>query len=210
MVLMGLLLLHDFLHRGSAPRLTADASAGANPLTLFTRTSVHGGAWRCGYPFGAIGSGAVVGYVVGTLLASLYLILYNAMMVFGYVNVALGENDLRGGIVTMQWISALEVLHAYFGIVRAPVGTTALQVFSRVMVASVADVFFTEQLSGSDASAPGLPWLSLITLAWTVTEIVRYTFYGLNVVGMNVYPLTFLRYSLFLAAVLPPTRTAPT
>jgi very-long-chain (3R)-3-hydroxyacyl-CoA dehydratase len=35
-------------------------------------------------------------------------------------------------------------------------------------------------------------------LAWSVTEIIRYTFYFFSVIGVNIPPLTYLRYSTFL------------
>ena len=85
------------------------------------------------------------------------------------------------------------------GLVRSPVGTTALQVFSRVMLAAAADA----ALASPDAGVRGLagdakPWLLVMCMAWSVTEVVRYSFYGLNLCGISLRPLTFLRYSLFL------------
>ncbi len=35
--------------------------------------------------------------------------------------------------------------------------------------------------------------------AWSLTEVVRYSFYAMSLVGMSVYPLTWLRYTLFIA-----------
>jgi very-long-chain (3R)-3-hydroxyacyl-CoA dehydratase len=35
-------------------------------------------------------------------------------------------------------------------------------------------------------------------LAWSVTEIIRYTFYLLATCGVSLKPLTYLRYSTFL------------
>jgi hypothetical protein len=34
--------------------------------------------------------------------------------------------------------------------------------------------------------------------AWSVTETIRYTFYFFSVMGVNIRPLTYLRYSTFL------------
>eukprot|EP00937_MAST-01D_sp_MAST-1D-sp2_P001177 g1177.t1 len=212
---MGLLLLHDVLVPGSAAHVHAAAAAGGggappHPLTLFSKGSVHGGAWRCAWRFGVLGTGAVIGYVVGTLLASAYLMLYNAGMVAGYVGVAralvvggggggvLGAltGSFRGTVAVMQCLSVLEVIHAALGLVRAPVGTTALQVYSRVMLAAVADAAFAG--AAQPASLGATPWVLLFSTMWTMTEIVRYSFYACNIVGVSIKPLTWLRYSLFL------------
>jgi hypothetical protein len=40
---------------------------------------------------------------------------------------------------------------------------------------------------------------SLMVLAWSITEVVRYAFYALNLLNLVPQPLTYLRYSTFLA-----------
>merc|ERR1719253_1783710 len=44
----------------------------------------------------------------------------------------------------------------------------------------------------------GTAWISMLILAWSVTEVVRYLYYGLNILGLDIAPLTWLRYSTFL------------
>ena len=51
---MTMLLLHDL----SNP--LADSSTHPQPLTVFSRTAFHGGAWRCGVKFGALGVPATI------------------------------------------------------------------------------------------------------------------------------------------------------
>lgn len=36
-----------------------------------------------------------------------------------------------------------------------------------------------------------------MVLSWSITEVIRYTFYALNLVGLEPYPLLWLRYTTF-------------
>lgn len=38
-----------------------------------------------------------------------------------------------------------------------------------------------------------------MTLAWEVTEVIRYTYYALNILNIEPYPLLWLRYTTFYA-----------
>ena len=42
------------------------------------------------------------------------------------------------------------------------------------------------------------PGLSFMLLAWSVTEIIRYSYYFFNLLGVNIGILTWLRYTLFI------------
>ena len=37
-----------------------------------------------------------------------------------------------------------------------------------------------------------------MVFAWSITEVVRYLFYALNLLGVEVYPVKWLRYSMFV------------
>eukprot|EP00913_Durusdinium_trenchii_P020344 g19112.t1 len=39
---------------------------------------------------------------------------------------------------------------------------------------------------------------TLFYVAWSITEVVRYSYYALNTAGVQLSPLTWLRYSTFL------------
>jgi very-long-chain (3R)-3-hydroxyacyl-CoA dehydratase len=84
-----------------------------------------------------------------------------------------------------------QIVHAATGLVPSNVIITTFQVFSRVMV--VCGV-----LMGTDAAqvSPGLP---LALLAWSVTEIIRYGYYALNLINAVPYLLVWLRYTTFIA-----------
>ncbi|KAH9903648.1 protein tyrosine phosphatase-like protein [Xylariomycetidae sp. FL2044] len=144
-------------------------------------------------------------------LKNAYLILYNAvsatlwLVVLGRVA---GANLLavRGGggggpqlvyptagefCKWTQTLAGMEVLHSLFGIVRAPLLTTLMQVFSRyAIVWGVTDLF------------PGLatvsPWYTSMLVAWSVTEVIRYSYFALTLLsGRPPRTLHWLRYHAF-------------
>jgi hypothetical protein len=76
------------------------------------------------------------------------------------------------------------------GVVRAPIATTAMQVASRfLLVWAVVGAFPDLALS---------PAYSTMLVAWSVTEVIRYTFFTLSVSGLLPGFLNWLRYSTFL------------
>ncbi|KAF9047269.1 PTPLA-domain-containing protein [Panaeolus papilionaceus] len=97
----------------------------------------------------------------------------------------------RVGLQTaiIQSFAAFEVLHALLGWVRSPVPTAAMQVASRLfLVWGVAEQF--PQVRSN-------PLYTSMVLAWSATEAIRYTFYALNLLGLNPYVLLWLRYTTF-------------
>jgi very-long-chain (3R)-3-hydroxyacyl-CoA dehydratase len=84
----------------------------------------------------------------------------------------------------------LEILHALFGLVKSPLGTTALQVMSRVILISTVANVPTAQAH----------WISQWMIgAWALVEVVRYPYYVLGLLGVSVpFILTWIRYSIFL------------
>lgn len=80
----------------------------------------------------------------------------------------------------------MQIVHAATGIVKSNVILTTFQVLSRVML--VCGVL----LATPDAVySSGLP---LALFAWSITEIIRYGFYGLNLLNAVPQILIFLRY----------------
>lgn len=83
----------------------------------------------------------------------------------------------------IDWCSPL------VGVVRAPFFTTAMQVSSRLLLVwPIVDVFPRVALSG---------WYSSMLIAWSLTEVIRYTFFALSLSGFQPTSLTKLRYSTF-------------
>lgn len=71
------------------------------------------------------------------------------------------------------------------GIVKSNLVITTMQVLSRVMV--VCGVILA---TPTGKVSPGLP---LALLAWSVTEIIRYSYYAFNLLGAVPHVLVFLR-----------------
>ena len=76
-------------------------------------------------------------------------------------------------------------MHAATGLVPSNVVITTFQVFSRVMV-----VCGVVMATPTGKISPGLP---LALLAWSVTEIIRYGYYALNLMGSVPKILVWLR-----------------
>ena len=88
-------------------------------------------------------------------------------------------------------MAVMEVLHAMFGLVRSPVATTALQVFSRLnLIWTYTNAFEECQAHWS---------LYLMVGSWALVEVPRYLFYAFNLYMDNVpFPLFFVRYNAFM------------
>lgn len=76
------------------------------------------------------------------------------------------------------------------GIVRSPISTTLMQVSSRLLLVwGVVDNYPT-------TTSPS-PFYSSMLLAWSITEIIRYSYFMLNLIGSVPGYLTWLRYNTF-------------
>ncbi|KAJ9577440.1 hypothetical protein L9F63_005941 [Diploptera punctata] len=134
-----------------------------------------------------------------------YLISYNLAQVFGwsYLLYLLSKYYLAGTkevplwdvvkpiVVIFQNAALLEILHAATNIVPSNVIITVFQVFSRVIV--VCGVLLP---TPTGPASPGLP---LALLAWSITEVIRYLYYALNLLGAVPYILLWCRYTFFIA-----------
>ncbi|WVQ79523.1 hypothetical protein IAT38_001622 [Cryptococcus sp. DSM 104549] len=105
-----------------------------------------------------------------------------------------GSYDFHGLGWWTKWtqtLAVLEVVHAGLGWVRSPVGTVASQVASRVWT-----------VWGVVEAAPGVthdsPLFTTMLFAWSLTEVVRYTFYALSLLSISSPALNWLRYSTFI------------
>jgi very-long-chain (3R)-3-hydroxyacyl-CoA dehydratase len=139
-------------------------------------------------------------------LARAYLVLYNSVMCAGWLFVLLrlltaivkAPRDIPVAyeraatpLVIFQSGALLEVLHSVTGLIGAPVGTTALQVASRITL-----------LWGVLKPIPAVrvyPFVVSMIGAWAVTEIPRYAYFAYSVaLGSPPYWLAWLRYSTFI------------
>ncbi|CAE6444301.1 unnamed protein product [Rhizoctonia solani] len=116
------------------------------------------------------------------LPASLQLVFKRACTTFAVGHV--------GPIVrVVQTGALLEVLHVLLGLVRSPLATTAMQVASRIyLVWGV-----TESFSATRSN----PFYATMVLAWSTTEVIRYSFYACSLAGSEPRFLLWLRYTTF-------------
>lgn len=76
------------------------------------------------------------------------------------------------------------------GVVRAPLLTTLMQVASRFLL--VWGVLFLYPYLAVQA-----PTYSSMLIAWSVTEVIRYSYFALTLSGLTPKVLTWLRYNTF-------------
>ncbi|KAL7748245.1 hypothetical protein RI367_006431 [Sorochytrium milnesiophthora] len=141
-------------------------------------------------------------------LLTAYLVAYNAVSLVGWSLVFVrAVNELlhrgSGAYSTMyacigndmrlvQTLAVLEIVHAATGIVKSPVMVTGGQVASRLLLVwGILYGFGSAKVQQNYA-------LTTLTLAWSMTEIVRYAFYGLAQLNIRPYLLTWLRYTTFI------------
>ncbi|KAL1231134.1 Very-long-chain (3R)-3-hydroxyacyl-CoA dehydratase hpo-8 [Trichinella pseudospiralis] len=89
-----------------------------------------------------------------------------------------------------QTLALLEIVHSYTGLVRSPTVTTAIQVLSRL--------FILWPITHCVVEAQSSLGTFLYITAWSISEIVRYSFYALNILAVTPKFLIWLRYTLFI------------
>jgi very-long-chain (3R)-3-hydroxyacyl-CoA dehydratase len=143
----------------------------------------------------AAGWAQILASIVRALLASCAPTDCRGLLPFGLATSQLCVcGDLHAqtqtALAIFQTAAVLEVLHSLFGVVRAPLFTTFIQVLSRLLL-----------LWGIVVPFPAthtMPRFATMILAWSLTEVIRYSFYGFGLVlGKAPYPLVWLRYTLF-------------
>eukprot|EP00762_Andalucia_godoyi_P008310 ANDGO_07349.mRNA.1 Very-long-chain (3R)-3-hydroxyacyl-CoA dehydratase PASTICCINO 2 len=99
--------------------------------------------------------------------------------------------DLAQTLTVVQSLAILEIVHCMIGLVRSPVFSTFMQVFSRVFL-----VWGILNVPGNTAPFAYPFWITMC-VAWAISELVRYPFYAFELVGSSPALLTWARYSLF-------------
>ncbi|XP_047495795.1 very-long-chain (3R)-3-hydroxyacyl-CoA dehydratase hpo-8-like [Penaeus chinensis] len=138
-------------------------------------------------------------------LGNLYLIFYNVFLTLGWLIVliqtvhhlvheqgnitGLWENT-NSVLLIFQTLAVLEIMHSAVGLVSSSVMMVLPQVFSRLMVTWAILYSFEDS-----RTSIGFP---MLLIAWSVTEVIRYSFYFLNILKQVPFLLTFLRYTLFI------------
>ncbi|XP_078259416.1 very-long-chain (3R)-3-hydroxyacyl-CoA dehydratase 2 isoform X1 [Rhinoraja longicauda] len=138
-------------------------------------------------------------------IATAYMVIYNVVMTAGWMVIAVGL--VRAGVARgtyhglyysiekplkfFQTGALLEIVHCALGIVPSSVVLTGFQVMSRVFL-TWAVTHSVKQVQSEDS-------VLLFVAAWTLTEIVRYSFYTFSLLNHLPYPIKWARYSLFIA-----------
>ncbi|ESZ98355.1 hypothetical protein SBOR_1233 [Sclerotinia borealis F-4128] len=133
-----------------------------------------------------------------------YLILYNFVSAILWL-VVLGRVTLLVPLVGFgqlypsvgqfikwtQTMALLEVVHAATGVVRASISTTGMQVASRLLLVwLIVNPFpFVAQSAG----------YSSMLIAWSVTEVIRYSYFVITLSGYKPAIVTWFRYNTFFA-----------
>ncbi|NXY86954.1 HACD2 dehydratase, partial [Alcedo cyanopectus] len=141
-------------------------------------------------------------------LATAYLVIYNVVMTAGWLVIAVGlvraylakgsyhslyysiEKPLKffqTGALLEEYLLIAKYLP---GIVPSSVVLTAFQVMSRV--------FLTWAVTHSVKEVQSEDSVLLFVVAWTVTEIIRYSFYTFSLLNHLPYLIKWARYTLFI------------
>ncbi|XP_048834145.1 very-long-chain (3R)-3-hydroxyacyl-CoA dehydratase 2 [Brienomyrus brachyistius] len=137
-------------------------------------------------------------------LATVYLVIYNVIMTAGWLVIAVGlvraylakgsyhglYYSIEKPLKFFQTGAILEILHCGVGIVPSSVVLTGFQVMSRV--------FLTWAVTHSVREVQNEDSVLLFVVAWTVTEIIRYSFYTFSLLNHLPYLIKWARYTLFI------------
>lgn len=96
-------------------------------------------------------------------------------------------------LTCVQCGAVVEVVNAILGVVKSPVITTTAQVFLRLLI-----VLGILQVLPDSPANTHWAYISLL-LAWSITEVIRYSYYASHLIDSKAVPywLTWLRYSAF-------------
>jgi very-long-chain (3R)-3-hydroxyacyl-CoA dehydratase len=95
-------------------------------------------------------------------------------------------DEVEDGLKVVQTAAILEIIHAALGLVKSPVMTTVLQVFSRVWI-----VWAVLHVA---PPAQRCIFATLCITSWSLVEVPRYLFYAVKEITNVPYPLLWLRY----------------
>ncbi|OLL24471.1 putative very-long-chain (3R)-3-hydroxyacyl-CoA dehydratase [Neolecta irregularis DAH-3] len=98
--------------------------------------------------------------------------------------------DVSGYSKCVQTGALLEVLHIIFGLVRSPLFTTVIQISSRLLLVWGISHTFPQICEDS-------PAYTLMLAAWSIAEVIRYSFYAFNLRQNFPQFLIKLRYNAF-------------
>lgn len=133
-----------------------------------------------------------------------YLLIYNIVysLLFIGVNLTLCTKFLTGKLnndfvlslaIVVKWMTYfqyIEVIHPILGLTPGGFMMPFLQTFGR----SLNITFLCNPIILQNAGVFG-PWLLFV---WSAVECIRYPFYVLKIFNIDIYPITWLRYTIFM------------
>ncbi|KXH35199.1 protein tyrosine phosphatase-like protein [Colletotrichum simmondsii] len=126
-----------------------------------------------------------------TLFAALW-----ASILFTVTSTALSEGTIAvyaAAEPRSRWVQTLtliEVVHSAVGLVKSPIGTTALQVVARTIIVWMVCYSFPATTASSTA------YLTLL-LSWATADSIRYAYLALNLHSEASDALVWVRYTMF-------------
>ncbi|MCF8278717.1 MAG: protein tyrosine phosphatase-like domain-containing protein [Flavobacteriales bacterium] len=93
-----------------------------------------------------------------------------------------------------QGLAVFEIMNAIIGIAGANWLLTAAQVFSRLLIVFIINWIPAEVLTERGI----LSGFAIVTIAWSVTEIVRALYYLTDLYKKEIPAITFSRYTFFI------------
>ena len=141
-------------------------------------------------------------------IKSVYLILYNFLQLCGWscfffkvTNYLINSKSLQEIysnshliLECCQYGAFLEIIHSIIGLVKSSIFATSIQIIGRIIIVLILQFFESAVSKG----------YFLIYFAWSMVEIVRYTYYIMNLLQKDFfkfnipYILIWCRYSFFV------------
>lgn len=133
-----------------------------------------------------------------------YLFLYNLIMFIMFLKVtiillikslgnSLKDDTVSGAVFLVKLLTytqLLETLHPILGLVPGGPIMPLIQTTGRLIVC-----FFLADPIIRQSSAP---YAAILLMVWSSIELFRYSFYALRVFKVNIHPITWCRYTLFI------------
>ncbi|RVW66172.1 Very-long-chain (3R)-3-hydroxyacyl-CoA dehydratase 2 [Vitis vinifera] len=158
---------------------------------------------------------AIQGHIIERMhqLANLYLLAYNSLQALGWavslsriLSSFLDTRSFNGAyasagdlVCLLQTVSFLEVVHGAIGLVPSGVLLPLMQWGGRThfLLAIVRRIVEVQEL----------PSVFITFIAWSISEVIRYSHYALHCMGSCPSCITYLRYTAFI--LLYPVGVAP-
>ncbi|KAJ3214800.1 hypothetical protein HDU67_001186 [Dinochytrium kinnereticum] len=132
-----------------------------------------------------------------------YLIAYNAgsamawwwctfRVLQNFKSLETSYKDFGAVVLWTQSLAVLEIFHSLFRIVKSPLLTTVMQVSSRLVLVWLVCLPFP--------TVPQHLYYTTMVTAWGITEVIRYSYYALHILGLDgdhFWFLVWCRYHFF-------------